>query len=62
MEPAAENEHSIACPRCRGEDFHRSRGRGLFEKIVLRAFGRTLYRCNQCGVRFYTKRGEQARS
>jgi rubrerythrin len=35
------------------------RGRGLYEKIILRVFGRTFYRCNQCGVWFYTKRGKQ---
>jgi DNA-directed RNA polymerase subunit RPC12/RpoP len=56
METAAEKEQSIACPRCRSEDYHRSRGRGLYEKVVLKAFRRTFYRCNQCGVRFYTKR------
>jgi DNA-directed RNA polymerase subunit RPC12/RpoP len=59
MEIAAERGPFILCPRCRSEDFHRSRGRGLYEKIVLRALGRTFYRCNQCGVRFYTKRSEQ---
>jgi hypothetical protein len=60
MERAAENEHSIACLTCRSEDFHRSRSRGLYQRIILRALGSTFYRCNQCGVRFYTKRPKLA--
>jgi hypothetical protein len=55
MEIAAEGGLSTACPRCRSEDYHRSRG--LYEKIVLQAFGRTFYRCNQCGVWLYTNAG-----
>jgi DNA-directed RNA polymerase subunit RPC12/RpoP len=56
MGVATRNRDFMACPRCGSEDLYRSRGRGIYERIVLRVFDRYPYRCKQCGARFYTKR------
>jgi predicted Zn-ribbon and HTH transcriptional regulator len=53
------NGSFMTCPSCRSEDLYRSRGRGIYERIVLRVLGRYPYRCNECGVRFYAKRPKQ---
>ncbi len=56
MVVAAGNWGFMACPMCGSKDLYRSRGRGIYERVVLRVFDRYPYRCKQCGVRFYTKR------
>ena len=56
---AVGNGAFMTCPKCRSEDLYRSRGRGIYERIVLRALGKYPYRCNECGERFYSKRPKQ---
>ncbi len=53
MGVATRNRDFMACPRCDSEDSYRSRGRGIYERIVLRVFDRYPCRCKQCGARFY---------
>ena len=50
---AVGNLFFMTCPSCRSEDLYRSRGRGIYERIISRALGRYPYDCNQCGARFY---------
>jgi DNA-directed RNA polymerase subunit RPC12/RpoP len=45
----------IECPRCASKELRRSRGRGIFERILLRAIGKFPYRCDECDLRFYAK-------
>jgi hypothetical protein len=49
----------MTCPLCAGEDLHRSRGRGIYERILLRAIGKYPYRCDECDERFYAQRPKE---
>jgi len=42
------------CPNCRSANTHRSRRRGLFERVVLRMAFVRAYRCDNCSRRFYS--------
>jgi hypothetical protein len=51
---------ALTCPKCGSQHLlYRSRGRGIFERIVLRVTGRYPFHCDACGVRFYAKREKQ---
>ena len=43
----------MTCPLCASDNLHRSRGRGIYERILLRAIGKYPYRCDECDERFY---------
>jgi ribosomal protein L37AE/L43A len=44
------------CPGCGSSEVRKSRGRGIFERAVLRALFRRAYRCDICDKRFYGRR------
>jgi transposase-like protein len=46
----------MTCPLCASDNLHRSRGRGIYERILLRAIGKYPYRCDECDERFYAQR------
>jgi transposase-like protein len=50
------NGSFMTCPLCASEHLHRSRGRGIYERILLRAIGKYPYRCDECDERFYAQR------
>ncbi len=52
----------MTCPKCGGKKMHRSRGRGIYERAALRAFGRYPFHCDECGVRFYARRPKFVRA
>ena len=50
------NGRLMTCPSCASELLHRSRARGICERILLRALGKYPYRCDECDERFYAQR------
>ena len=46
--------YSDVCPEC-GGDMHRSRTRGIVEKIQSRLFRIQAFRCHRCGARYMVK-------
>jgi len=44
------------CPACGGSEVRKSRGRGIFERAVLRVLLVRAYRCDYCDKRFYGRR------
>ena len=43
------------CPHCGSRHFHRSRRRGIWERLFLRMLRFRIYRCERCYKRFYSK-------
>jgi hypothetical protein len=43
------------CPLCGSNQFHRSRRRGIWERLFLRVFNFHAYRCERCDSRFFSK-------
>jgi CheY-like chemotaxis protein len=52
----------MTCPKCGSKKMHRSRGRGIYERMALRAFRRYPFHCDECGVRFYARRPKFVRA
>lgn len=50
------------CPYCGDGHFHRSRQRGVLERLLLRILRLRPYRCSLCATRFYAPRFDQAGS
>jgi hypothetical protein len=50
--PSDEPEH--LCPECFSDDVVRVPRRGLRDRLA-RLFGRRVYRCEECGRRFYDR-------
>jgi hypothetical protein len=50
------------CPKCNSEKLHRSRRRGLYERLVLQRKYFAPYRCEACGVRFIVSTVEKSAS
>lgn len=43
------------CPKCKSRVVHRSKRRGILERIILYPLGFRAYRCEYCDHRFYSK-------
>ncbi len=48
------------CPACGSSEVRKSRGRGIFERVILRMLFRRAYRCDICDKRFYGRRNKVA--
>jgi len=46
----------LECPECGGGVMHRSRRRGVLEKVLCGALPIHPYRCNDCDYRFFRLR------
>jgi DNA-directed RNA polymerase subunit RPC12/RpoP len=56
MESNPTNER-ICCPRCGSSEVSKSRRRGIVEKYLGTVLQMRPYRCYECSLRFWKKRG-----
>ena len=44
---------AIRCPDCSSARFHRSKKKGLYERLILSMFFVRPFRCDECDFRFF---------
>ena len=60
-EPMTDNQAPHACPKCRGHDIERVPKKRVLDRMA-RVLGLRVYRCRDCGTRFYDRPAERQAS